>query len=42
MSRIMILIVGLVWASLLLISWGSVAETRPLPTDPAPMVQSGT
>jgi hypothetical protein len=27
MSRILILIVSLVWASLLLVSWGSTAET---------------
>ena len=41
MSRIIVLIVGLVWASLLLVSWGT-AETSPAPTDIAPVAQGLT
>jgi hypothetical protein len=39
MSRIIVLIVGLVWASLLLVSWGT-AETPPALGDPAPVAQA--
>jgi len=39
MSRIIVLIVGLVWASLLLVSWGT-AETPPAQGDPAPVAQA--
>jgi hypothetical protein len=39
MSRIIVLIVGLVWASLLLVSWGT-AETPPTQADPSPVAQN--
>jgi len=39
MSRIIVLIVGLVWASLLLVSWGT-AEMPPAQGDPAPVAQA--
>jgi len=41
MSRVLILIVSLVWASLLLVSWGSTAETSTTTTDSAVVLHGG-
>jgi len=36
MSRIIILLISLLWASLVFISWDGVAKTAPLPNDSSP------
>jgi hypothetical protein len=38
MSRLIVFIIGIVWASLLLVSWGGTTE---VPADPAPLERSG-
>lgn len=42
MSRILIIIVSLIWASLLLVSWGGTTETQTPPASTASLARSAS
>lgn len=41
MTKIIVLMVGIVWASLLLISWGGAEDITRIPTAPPATAESG-